>query len=297
MTSTDAKAEEYEVARPFIDYGDRLRIGMLLPSGNVIAEPQIKAMVPLGVAVYTTRLPLTGSSTAELLAMIENLEAAARLVADACVDLVAFNCTAVSTFSKDLEGEIEARIQRATGLPVVLTSKALVAAARAQRARRLVLLTPYIPEVNEREVAFLEQAGLQILSQTGLGINSTSEMASLEPERWLELARQRRHPQAEAYLISCTAVRSAEMIGILERELGRPVITSNQALVWECLRSAGIDDGVEGFGSLLALTRRASSPPHLASTGPAMARQAPLTSTEGAAGTPAAIFGSALCEP
>ena len=255
-------------AAPLIDYGERARIGMLVPSGNVIVEPQVKAMLPRGVGVCTTRLPLKGSSEAELMAMVENLEPAARLLADARVNLIAFNCTAVSTFSKTMEAEIKTRIEGATRIPANATSEALVAALAAVSSHRVVLLTPYTPAVNEREVAFLEREGLEVLSETGLGINFNSEMAALPPQTWIDLALRHRDMRAEAYLISCTAIRSAEVIEVLERELQRPVITSNQALVWHCLRQMGIDDSVAGFGMLLRTAghRTAAPPPMTANS-------------------------------
>ena len=84
---------------PVIDYGERLRLGIMVPSGNVIAEPQIHAMLPSGVAAYMTRLPLRGSSEAELIEMGRHVESGAKLLADAQVGVVVFHCTAVSTFS------------------------------------------------------------------------------------------------------------------------------------------------------------------------------------------------------
>jgi maleate isomerase len=234
-----------------IDYGGRLRIGMLVPSGNVIIEPQVNAMLPEGVALYATRLPLRGSSEAELVAMAQNVEEAACLLGHAGVGLIAFNCTAVSTYSKAMEAQIQQRIASATGLPALMTSAAIVAALKAFRARKVVLLTPYIGEVNAREAAFLRDAGLEVLAETGLGLNTNTEMAKLAPEVWIDLARKNKDSRADAYLVSCTAVRSAEVIEELERELGRPVVTSNQAISWHCLRTAGIADKVRGFGALL----------------------------------------------
>ena len=234
-----------------IDYGERLRIGMLVPSGNVIIEPQVNAMLPQGVALYATRLPLRGSSEAELLAMARNVEEAARLLAHANVALVAFNCTAVSTYSKAMEADIQQRIASASGLPAVMTSVAIVEALRTFRVRHLVLLTPYIAEVSARELAFLNGEGFQVLSETGLGLDTNTEMARLPPEVWLELGRKNKDSRADAYLVSCTAVRSAEAIDAMERELGRPVVTSNQAIAWRCLRKGGVEDRVGGFGALL----------------------------------------------
>ena len=234
-----------------IDYGERLRIGMLVPSGNVIIEPQVNAMLPQGVALYATRLPLRGSSEAELLAMARNVEEAARLLAHASVGLVAFNCTAVSTYSKAMEADIRQRIASATGLPALMTSEAIVAALRELKSKRIVLLTPYIADVNAREAGFLKESGFEVLSETGLGLDTNSEMARLASGVWLDLARKKRSDRADAYLVSCTAVRSAEVIDEMERELGRPVVTSNQAIAWYCLRKAGIEDKVPGFGALL----------------------------------------------
>lgn len=234
-----------------IDYGERLRIGMLVPSGNVIIEPQVNAMLPQGVALYATRLPLRGSSQAELLAMAGNVEEAARLLAHANVGLVAFNCTAVSTYSKAMEAVIQQRIASATGLPALMTSEAIVEALKKLKSKRIVLLTPYITEVNAREAGFLQESGFEVLSETGLGLDTNTEMARLAPEVWLDLARKKRSDRAQAYLVSCTAVRSAEVIDEMERELGRPVVTSNQAIAWYCLRKAGIQDKVPGFGALL----------------------------------------------
>lgn len=163
-------------ARLLIDYGERLRIGMLVPSGNVVAEPQVKAMLPPGVAVYSTRLPLTGSSREELLAMVDDIEHGARLLADAQVNLIAFNCTAVSTYSKEMEANVKARIAAVAKSPVVATSEALVAALRALDARRIALLTPYIKAINEREVLFLEAADFEVLVEVGLGMATNAEM-------------------------------------------------------------------------------------------------------------------------
>jgi maleate isomerase len=234
-----------------IDYGARLRIGMLVPSGNVVIEPQVNAMLPPGVALYATRLPLRGSAEAELLAMVENVEEASRLLAHAAPGLIAFNCTAVSTYSKAMEADIGRRIAAASGLPVLMTSSAITEALKTFRARKIVLLTPYIPEVNLREAKFLAESGFEVLAEAGLGLNTNAEMALLEPEAWLRLGHQNRKADADAYLVSCTAVRSAEVIDALEQALGRPVVTSNQAIAWHCLRKGGIEDKVRGFGALL----------------------------------------------
>jgi maleate isomerase len=116
-----------------IRYGWRLRLGMLLPSSNRVAEPELPSMLPEGVAVHTTRLRLVGGTRDELLAMTEKVEEAAELVSHAGADLIVFHCTAVSTFDVQMEGTLKQRIIAATGKPAIATSEALVAAFRAER--------------------------------------------------------------------------------------------------------------------------------------------------------------------
>ena len=82
---------------PDIDYGSRLRAGVLIPSGNSVAEPEIRAMLPREVSMLVTRLSLRGSSKAELMRMLDQLEAASALLADAEVDCIVFHCTAPDT--------------------------------------------------------------------------------------------------------------------------------------------------------------------------------------------------------
>ncbi len=235
-----------------INYGSRARLGVLLPSGNQAAEPQFNAMLPAGVALHTTRLKLRGSSDRELLAMAEGVEDAARLVADAEPNLVLFHCTAVSTYSQELEQSIKARIAKATGIPATATSEAIVTALRKLGAKRIVMLSPYNAVINAREAKYFEGAGFEILDCAGLDCRDAPAMMAVTPERWRSYAIEHRHDKADAYLLSCTTVRSSEVAEALEQVLGRPVVTSNTATVWHCLRMMGVDDRVNGYGRLLA---------------------------------------------
>lgn len=234
-----------------INYGSRGRLGMLLPSGNQAAEPQFNAMLPQGVSLHTTRLKLTGSSEADLMAMTEKVEEAAALAADAEADLVLFHCTAVSTYSPQLEASILERTRKACGRPATATSEAIVAALRAVGARRVVMLSPYAAAINLREEAYFRGFGFEIIANAGLGKPDARAMMAVTPGEWREMGLAHRDDRADAYLLSCTTVRSTDVAADLEKALGRPVITSNTAAVWHCLRTLGVTDRVPGFGTLL----------------------------------------------
>ena len=238
-------------AAPAIDYGDQMRLGIIVPSGNVIAEPQIHAMLPAGVGALITRLALRGSSETELRRMEEGVEDAARLLADAQVDRIVFHCTAVTTFSPGSGASIRQRITAATDIPGIVTSDALDAAFRTLQVRRVVLLSPYIAPVHQREIAYLEHLGLEVVGEAALGIDTNDAMARLSPDQLEQWVLRHRNDQADAYFLSCTALRSAEIIGRLEQRLDRPVITSNQAMVWYALHDTGLLVETGEWGTLM----------------------------------------------
>ena len=235
---------------PVIDYGARLRAGILIPSGNSVAEPELRAMQVAGTSLLITRLALRGSSKPELMRMLDRLEAASELLADAQVGCIVFHCTAVSTFAPDLAQGIRERIEAASGVRCFTTADAILAALAHLKAGKVALLTPYIDDVHRREIEFLQANGIRVNGGANLGIDTNAEMATLQPDAILDWASRHVAAEVDACLLSCTAIKSAGVIAPLEARCGRPVVTSNQAMMWRLLRSSNIDDPVEGFGRL-----------------------------------------------
>ncbi len=243
-----------------IMYGTK-QLGVLVPSGNSVAETELRAMLPDEVTMLTTRLALRGSSEAALLAMLTDLDNAASLLGHAEPDLIAFHCTAVSTFAPHLAGEIRDRITAATGRPAIATADAILAAFRALQTRRVLLVTPYIQPVHQREIDYLAANGLTVTGGNCLGVDTNTEMARITPDAIAAQVHQAAlGVSADACFISCTAIRSAGLIADLEASLGMPVITSNQVLVWHALRMLGSDRTVTGFGQIFRHRQSGSDP-------------------------------------
>jgi maleate isomerase len=236
---------------PSINLGWRLKLGVLHASVNTVAEPQMQAMAPEGVSLHSTRLKLVGSTEEEVLKMADDVEDAARLLADAQVDRILFHCTATTTHDPGQPDAIGRRITVATGIPATTTGEAVAAALAALGARNVVLVTPYIQEINDREVAFLRHRGIAVTREHGLGLPGGIAFREVEPAAWYRIVMEYRDEAADAYFISCANVRAAEVIETLESDLGRPVVTSNTAAMWRCLRQSGITDRIAGFGTLL----------------------------------------------
>jgi maleate isomerase len=233
-----------------IVYGTH-RLGILVPSGNSVAETELRAMLPDSVTMLTTRLALRGSSEDELMAMLTDLDNAAALLGHAEPDAIAFHCTAVSTFAPHMAGEIRDRITAATGRPAIATADAILSAFRVLATKRVLLVTPYVEQVHRREIAFLVENGLTIVGGSWLGVDRNTEMARIAPKVIAAQVRKAASGiSADACFISCTAIRSAGVIADLEASLGIPVLTSNQVLVWHALHTLEVHQRVEGFGGL-----------------------------------------------
>ena len=232
-------------------YGHRLRIGLMIPCRNTVLEPDAAALLPEGVSMHVTRMPTLGATRADLLSQFERLGESAQLLASAGVGLVGFHCTAAATIDATVGSDIAARLGQHCDLPAVATSQALLAALAAFRAQRIVLITPYVQSVNDHEVEFFAGHGIQVIREIGMGKKDAKGMESIEPAEWVRQALGARHREADAYVLSCANIRVASVIDELEERLEAPVITSNQAMLWHCLRMGGIGEAVRDYGALL----------------------------------------------
>lgn len=236
-------------------YGWKARIGLIVPSTNTINEPEFWRMAPEGVGIFTARAMLQGRATPEsYFEMAKAVSGAADQLATAEVDIVAYGCTSGS-FVCPMEDLID-DMQTRTGRPALAAAGAVVAALRALGARRVALATPYIDFVNQREREFLQEQGFEVVSLEALDLGHTQEerrgIGRVPPEAIDRLARLADRPEADVVFISCTNLASLGVVERLEAELGKPVITSNQACFWACLRRLGLRDAIPGFGRLLS---------------------------------------------
>jgi maleate isomerase len=171
--------------------------------------------------------------------------------ADDPAGAIAFHCTAVSTYAPHLAGEIRGRITAASGRPALATADGILAALRVFGTRRILLVTPYIQPVHDREIGYLEAQGAAVVGGSFLGVDTNTEMARIPPAAIADQVRRAaRGVDADLCFISCTAIRSAGLIADLEADLGMPVLTSNQVMAWHALNSLGVAIDVRGYGRL-----------------------------------------------
>ena len=120
-------------------------------------------------------------------------------------------------------------------------------------AKKLVVGTPYLDEINTAEADYLVEKGFDVLDIQGLNLETGLEMGRVTPAYWKKFAIEIDDPKADVIFLSCGGIRALEVVDEIEQVTGKPVITSNQAQFWSCLRRAGIRDEIEGFGRLFSM--------------------------------------------
>jgi arylmalonate decarboxylase len=235
-------------------YGWRAKIGLITPSSNNINEPEFYRLAPPGVTIHTSRVLLTGEMDEDsFYRMARDLGRAAEELATAEVDVVAFGCTSGSVVCplQDLTRSMHEK----TGTPAIVTAGAVVNALNALGAKRVAMATPYVEMVNRREVEFLAEHGITVTRYLGLemGHNQADRrnIGHISPQAVFRMACDIDTPDADAVFISCANVATLDILEDLEQALGKPVVTSNTACFWTCLRLLNINTSIEGYGRLL----------------------------------------------
>ena len=242
---------------PVLDQGRhyRARLGFIMMSTDLAAEADFFDMAPEGVAVHITRLATEDYTTNETLSRhIEYMaDAAARIQPDAQPDVISYSCTSGSIVIGEERVMAEIKKGAPWAQPMCLV-RGVLDALHELNVRKIVVGTPYLDEINTVEAEFLVQKGIEILNIQGLNLSTGIEMGRVTPAFWKEFAVAIDRPEAEAIFLSCSGIRSLEVAEEIEQITGKPVITSNQAQFWSCLRRAGITDELHGFGQIFSRT-------------------------------------------
>jgi maleate isomerase len=232
-----------------------------------MVEQEMVPAFPQDVTAHVTRLRMTGANHLAFDQLLPRIEQAACALMDARCDVLAFHCTANSMEGgKTGEEAILAALTRAGADHATTTITAIARAFDALDARRIVLVTPYKAATTEHEAAFLREVGVDVLVARGFGLDGSDAYCATPPQFWRERVLEAAHPNADAYLVSCANIRVFSVIEELEARVERPIVTSNQAVIWDALRLIGRNESCNRLGRLFGLTA-ATAPRRLAQSG------------------------------
>jgi len=242
-----------KIRKPSFDKGrhSRAKLGFILMSTDLAAESDFFDMAPNDVAIHITRLKTDDHTTNETLSKhIEFMaDAASRIQPDTKPDVISYSCTSGSIVIGEEKIKEEIKKGAPYTIPMTLVT-GVVDALEELKVKNLVVGTPYLDEINTKEAEFLINKGFSVLNIQGLNLTKGIEFGTVTPEYWIKFALEINEAAADAIFLSCGGIRSTEVIDRIEQKVGKPVITSNQAQMWSCLRRAGVEDKILGFGEL-----------------------------------------------
>ena len=244
----------------------RARVGAIVPATNRNLEPDFCLLAPAGVSMHFARQRTEDGSripdSAEMRRYARQpLEAPVAALCAATVDVIAYGCTSGTLFGGvRFDRELGRKIESLSGRPVVTAAGALLEALAALGVSRVAFASPYVDELHGRGVAFLRECGIEVAGDANPERALDGYEQEMDPASVYEMARRADRPRAQALVLSCTEMRSVEAIAAIEASAGKPVVTSNQALVYACLRRIGVGASEVPAGGRLFRTGRCPAP-------------------------------------
>lgn len=230
---------------------------MIVPSSNTCLEPQTYRILGdrTDVTIHFTRIPVTrialdDSSDRQFDPAV--MREAARLLATADVDVIAWNGTSGSWLGAEHDRDLVREITDATGIPATTSTLAYLAAFRAFGTERIGLFTPYTEDVNRQVMAVYEREGIKTVGHRALGLSDNESFARVTDDEMLPGSRELAALAPDALIYLCTNLYGANITAEIEESTQVPVLDSVAVTLWHSLSLAGAPLLEERWGRLLA---------------------------------------------
>ena len=192
--------------------------------------------------------PLTKEN---LLKMQNDLESVAnKILPDEKVNTIAYGCTS-GTIAIGENNVREKILSAKPGCYVTTPVTSAMKAFQQMNIKKIALFTPYPDAVNKTILDYFTKKNIEVLSFASLNLNLDSEFANVDPNYILEISSKLETKNADALFISCTALPVLNILDKLEKKIQKPVLSSNQTLIWDTIRSVGYKSPIKGYGKLL----------------------------------------------
>jgi maleate isomerase len=222
------------------------RVGLIVPSTNTVMEPDLYRNLPSGTTVHTSRMLLEGSVTieAEELMLDVYLPESARQIGTLQPDVVVFGCTSAGALrGPAYEQELAGEISKATGAPTITIMGAVVDELQRLGVKSVAVLTPYSEEINDTIKDSLETTGFTVPYINGMDVKGAFNIAAVTPEEIVDYVQEQlKGVDSDCLFVSCANLKSVDVLNDIREVAGRPVVTSNQAVLEGVKRTIGVAD-------------------------------------------------------
>ncbi len=212
------------------------RVGILVPGSNTTCEAELNRAGFPGLSFHAARMALPkADDDATMAARLRDAMAPPLKDLSACqLDLAMLGCTSAAMALGAPESV--ALMEGAKAARARDVGTAIVEALRHLGLRRIALFTPYLPATNDRVIAYLAEAGIATTASLGLGLNASMELfrgvSRMTRAALLEHFAKLDHSGADGILVCCTDLPTMGVLEAMEALTGKPVVSSNQAMVW-----------------------------------------------------------------
>ncbi|MEO1147280.1 MAG: aspartate/glutamate racemase family protein [Cyanobacteria bacterium J06638_22] len=244
----------------------RILLGMLTPSSNTALEPITSAIVQdmPEVSAHFSRFRVTEISLSDRALQqfdLQPLLDAAQLLADANVDVIAWNGTSAGWLGFESDVELCRQITAATGIPATTSILALNEIFKTTGVKTFGLVTPYLPDVQQRIVKNYHQQGFECIAERHLDLQVNFSFSEVAPSDITDMIRDVAATRPDAITTFCTNLRAAPLVQRLEQASGIPIYDTISAVVWKSLKLAGADPShVKNWGQLFQMDALSPQP-------------------------------------
>jgi maleate isomerase len=229
------------------------KVGLLALSTDQTIEGDFNNICKnLPLDIFINRIHNQNPLTKEnLLKMEDDLESVAnKILPDEKISTIAYGCTS-GTIAIGEDKVKEKILLAKPGCYVTTPVTSALKAFKQMNIKKIALFTPYPDAVNKTILEYFTKKNIEVSSFASLNLNLDSEFANVDPNYILEISSKLETKNADALFISCTALPVLNILDKLEQKIKKPVLSSNQTLIWDTLRSIGYKSPVEGYGKLL----------------------------------------------
>jgi maleate isomerase len=235
--------------------GDQ-KLGLIIPCTNITMEAEFnRVLLPKNITVHSTRLKrsTTDLTTDTLTEMERSLEEAMSLLSMIDIDVMVFGCTSGSLFlGLGWDQKIIKRMKKQTQAAVTTTATSVIEALKSLNLRKIAVITPYIDTINTKEKNFLESHGFKVAFIDGFHLLDSIKIREVTEKQIVDFMEKFSFEHVDGIFISCTSLRTFNIIDHLENKYNIPVVTSNQASLWNALRILDRREKFDTLGQLCA---------------------------------------------
>ncbi len=242
-------------------YGWRAKVGHISGSRGDALVYEFYRMMPEGFFLLNTTGRIRQLADDHIKRQIDFIEDAAIDLEQTGADVVIASGSPMWTLmGNGSEVETTKRIQAKISIPFATGIVAEMEAMRKMGIRKVVVATPHRDDMNERMERFLNNAGFEVLRVGGLGCLRNTEIAAQPIHAAYKLAKKLyfEAPEADGIFIHCPRWPAIDGVPLLEREIGKPVVCSSQAIIWLALKLLKVRERIQGWGGLMETLEEAA---------------------------------------